>query len=137
MAGGKRYALVVAGTLCVVLGAVGVVLPVLPTTPFLLLAAALYARSSPRFYHWLLDTRLLGEYIRNYRSRRGIPLRTKVLVLGFLWATIGYSAWMVVAQGWVRLVLLAIAVGVTVHLAAFPTYRPSRVGNEERPPGEP
>lgn len=111
------------GTLCVALGAIGVVLPVLPTTPFLLLAAACYARSSERFYVWLMTNRWCGAYIRNYREGRGIPLRQKVLTLALLWTTIGASACFAVSNGWVRLLLLAIAAGVTLHLLHIPTFR--------------
>jgi uncharacterized membrane protein YbaN (DUF454 family) len=126
MGGWRRLLLVAAGTLSVVLGMVGIFLPVLPTTPLLLLAAACYARSSPRFYRWLLGSRFLGEYIRNYRTRRGIPVGTKVAVIASLWATILYAAFAVVAHPALRLVLLAVALGVTVHLVRFPTYRPPR-----------
>ena len=70
-----RAVLIVAGTLCVGLGALGIFLPLLPTTPFLLLAAACYARSSQRFYDWLLNNKYLGQYITGYVQRRGYPLR--------------------------------------------------------------
>ena len=58
----------IAGTVCLILGIIGIILPILPTTPFLLLAAGCYARSSERFYNWLLNNRILGSYIRNYRE---------------------------------------------------------------------
>ena len=103
------------------LGLLGIFLPILPTTPFLLLAAACYAKGSQRFLHWLLANRYLGAYIRNYRERRGIPLRTKIIGLSVLWATIGYSCFVAIDGRWVRLLLLAIAGGVTVHLIRFPT----------------
>ena len=105
------------------IGAIGIVLPLLPTTPFLLLAAACYIRSSPRFHQWLMNNRVLGCYIRDYCSGRGIPLRAKVFTLSLLWLTIGYSAIFVVEMTWVRVLLAAIAVGVTVHLLAIRTAR--------------
>jgi hypothetical protein len=116
--------LIIAGTLCVILGAVGLFLPVLPTTPFLLLAAVCYARSSERFYHWLMTNRWFGAYIKNYREGRGIPRTHKILTLLALWLSIGYAAGFVVELWWVRLILVGIAVGVTVHLATIKTYRP-------------
>ena len=119
----KRALLIVVGTLCLGLGILGVFLPVLPTTPFLLLAAACFARGSKKFYDRLLSNRYLGEYIRNYRERRGIPLRTKAVGLLFLWAAIGYSSLVAVDILAVRILLLLIAVGVTVHLVSFPTLR--------------
>lgn len=119
-----RYLLIAGGTLCLVLGTVGMLLPVLPTTPFLLLAAVCYARSSERFYRWLMTNRWFGEYISNYRAGRGIPLKQKVLTILLLWLTIGYAAAFVVTAWWARLLLLGIAVGVTVHLVKIKTLQP-------------
>jgi uncharacterized membrane protein YbaN (DUF454 family) len=116
--------LIILGTLCVTLGVLGMFLPVLPTTPFLLLAAICYARSSERFYHWLMTNRWCGEYIRNYREGRGIPLKQKVLTIMLLWLTIGSTAWLAISQWWVRWILLGIAVGVTIHLVKVKTYKP-------------
>ncbi len=116
--------LIGAGTLCVALGVVGMFVPLLPTTPFLLLAAACYARSSQRFYRWLMTNRWCGAYIRNYRAGRGLPLRQKIMVLALLWTTIGATALCVVSLWWVRLLLMLIAVGVTLHLLWIKTYKP-------------
>ena len=66
------------GLVCVGLGAIGIVLPILPTTPFLLAAAACFCKSSTRMYDWLLSNKWFGEYIRNYKEGRGLPLRTKI-----------------------------------------------------------
>ena len=121
MSKGQRGLLIVAGSVFAGLGILGIFLPLLPTTPFLLLAAACYAKSSQRFYDWLLNHKYLGEYIRNYREGRGIPLRTKVLILFFLWATIGYSAVVVVDTLFIRIILFLVAVGVTIHVVSFST----------------
>ncbi len=117
----KKWFLITAGTICVVLGVAGIFLPLLPTTPFLLLAAVCYAGSSPRFYHWLLNNRWFGRYIKNYREGKGLTLTTKIISLISLWATIGYSASFVVPWLAGKLVLLAIAAGVTVHILGRPT----------------
>lgn len=132
----KRAALIVCGTLSLTLGVAGMFLPVLPTTPLLLLAAACYARSSERFYRWLMTNRWFGEYIRNYREGRGIPLRQKVLTLSLLWLTIVYTVWFVTPQWWLKLILLGVAVGVTMHLARIRTYTPaaSQVLKKTDPP---
>lgn len=111
------------GSLSVALGVIGIFFPVLPTTPFLLLAAFCYARSSQRFYDWLLNNRWFGAYIRNYREGRGIPLTEKILAISSLWLTIGFSVLFVVQVMWVKLLLLAIAVGVTTHLVRIKTLR--------------
>ncbi len=119
-----RIMLIVIGTICVILGILGIFLPLLPTTPFLLLAAFCYSRSSDRFYHWLITNRWFGEYIHNYREGRGIALRQKVIALSLLWLTMSYSIWFVVSQWWVQLILLSIAVSVTIHLVRMKTFRP-------------
>lgn len=130
---GIRILLIACGTLCVGLGFIGIFLPVLPTTPFLLLAAACYARSSRRFYHWLLNNRWCGRYIRNYREGRGIPLRQKTITIVLLWLAIGYSALFVVPHWWIKLLLAGIAVAVTVHIARIRTYRSKADGSDPAP----
>jgi uncharacterized membrane protein YbaN (DUF454 family) len=116
--------LVTLGTLCVALGILGMFLPLLPTTVFLLLAAFFYARSSERFYHWLMTNRWFGAYIKNYREGRGIPLKEKIFTIALLWLSISYAAFFVVSLWWVKLILVGIAVGVTLHLIAIKTFKP-------------
>lgn len=123
MANLKRNLLIVAGTIFTVLGVLGMFLPVLPTTPFLLLAAACYARSSDRFYNWLLTNRWFGEYIRNYLTGRGIPLRQKAFTILMLWLTIGSTILFINMQWWVKAILFVIAAGVTIHIAMIKTFR--------------
>lgn len=121
----KRVLLIVAGTLFVGLGLLGVVLPLLPTTPFLLLAAACYVRSSKRLYRWLLTNRFFGEYLRRYRDGEGIPLATKIWALSLLWLSLGSSAFLAVPTRlwWVRLILLAVGLGVSSHIVRIPTRK--------------
>lgn len=119
----RRLVLLAAGSLCVALGVVGMLLPVLPTTPFLLLAATCFAHSSRRFHDRLLGNRWLGEYIRAYREDRGMALRQKVLTLLLLWLSIGLS--ILAVRHWALRVLLgSVALGVTFHLARLKTYVP-------------
>ena len=118
-----RGTLVVLGTCFVGLGILGIFLPLLPTTPFFLLAVACYARSSRRFYDWMLNNRVFGSYIRNYREGRGIPLKVKVVTIAVLWGTIIYSAFFVVDELYWRVILLVIAVGVTIHILKTRTLR--------------
>ena len=116
-----RPLLIVIGTLAVILGVVGMFLPILPTTPFLLLAAACYARSSDRFLNWLLTNRYFGAYIRNYREGRGMPRSTKILTFAGLWLTLGMSAAFATSALWLRLLLATVGVGVTIHLLRLKT----------------
>jgi uncharacterized membrane protein YbaN (DUF454 family) len=119
-----RALLFVGGTLSLVLGAIGIVLPILPTTPFLLLAAACYLRSSERMHNWLLNNRWFGGYLRNYQEGRGIPQKTKVIAATVLWISIVYSAFFVLDDIlWAQAILLLIAVGVTIHLIRLPTFK--------------
>ena len=123
----RQIVLTACGTLCVALGVMGMFLPILPTTPFLLLAAVCYARSSRRFYDLLLTNRWCGDYIRNYREGRGIPRQQKVLTIALLWLTIGASALFAVSLWWVRLLLFGIATGVTIHLLRIKTFTPTPI----------
>lgn len=121
-----RRLLVVVGTIFVGLAAIGVVLPLLPTTPFLLVAAACYARGSDRFSNWLLGNRLFGKALGDYREGKGLPPRVKIWAIALLWTTIGLSAAFGTDVLAVRLVVLAIALGVTIHLLTIPTSSRSR-----------
>lgn len=111
------------GSLSLVLGIIGIFVPVLPTTPFLLLAAALFFRSSSSAYDWLLSHRYLGAYIRSFREDRAIPLRTKVIALSLLWLTAFHCIAFVFDSWWLRGLMLAVAIGVTVYLVSFKTRR--------------
>lgn len=113
-----RPLLLAAGILCVGIGAVGLFVPVLPSTPLFLLAAACFARSSRRLHRWLLHNRLFGRVIRGYLERRTVPLRTKIGAIVFLWAGITASILAVPILP-VRILLALVAVAVTVHLASL------------------
>jgi len=112
------------GTLFVALGSLGLFLPVLPTTPFLLLAAACYARGSARLYNWLLTNRWFGHYISNYREGKGISLRHKVMALTLLWIGIGSTVCFYIPYWWLKALLLIIAAAVTLHIVRIKTFRP-------------
>ena len=117
-----RYALLTLGWLSVVLGVVGIFLPVLPTTPFLLLAAACFARSSERFYTWLVNHPKLGPWIRDYLDGNGIPLKGKVYAIGLMWLSISVSCFLV-PLFWARAFMLTSAVCVTLYILRQKTLR--------------
>jgi uncharacterized membrane protein YbaN (DUF454 family) len=112
----KRRLLIGAGTLSTGLGIIGIFVPILPTTPFLLLAAACYMRSSDRFYQWLISNRIFGAYVRDYIEGRGMPVKIKVFTILLLWLTIGISITFGVQNTVIRIVLICVAVGVTTHI---------------------
>jgi uncharacterized membrane protein YbaN (DUF454 family) len=122
----KRRLLIGAGTLSTGLGIIGIFIPILPTTPFLLLAAACYMRSSERFYQWLINNRIFGAYVRDYIEGRGMPIRMKIPIILLLWLTIGLSITFGVQNIVVRIVLICIAVGVTAHISLIKTKKESR-----------
>ena len=126
----RKAFLIFAGTVFVGLGVIGMFLPLVPTTVFLLLAAYCYSRSSERFHTWLLNNRWCGAYIKNYKDGRGMTTRSKASTILILWASIGVSIWFVAGKFWVTLMLLAIAIGVTVHLLWLKTYRPEAESQE-------
>ena len=115
--------LVYSGTFFLVIGIIGIFIPILPTTPFLLLAAACYARGSKKFYNWLINNKWLGEYIKNYREGRGIPSKVKILSITFLWITIAFSTFIIVSNLLIQIILIIIAVGVTIHILTIKTKK--------------
>ena len=115
--------LVYSGTFFLVIGIIGIFIPILPTTPFLLLAAACYARGSKKFYNWLINNKLLGEFIKNYRDGRGIPLKVKIISITFLWITITFSTFIIVSNLFIQIILITIAVGVTIHILTIKTKK--------------
>ncbi len=123
--------LATAGVISVALATVGIVVPLLPTTPFLLLAAACFVRSSDRLYHWLISHRLFGSYIRNYREHKAVTWQTKVFTLVLLWIAIGYSALVVVNSCVVRAILVAVAIAVTLHILSLNTMRKLPASGDE------
>ncbi|MBM3495817.1 MAG: DUF454 domain-containing protein [Armatimonadetes bacterium] len=122
-AGTPRGALLIGvGWALVGLGAVGLVVPLMPATPFLLLAAWCFARSSPRFHGWLMRHRVFGQLILAYRERRGMTPRQKAATILSLWLTLGISA-VVIPAWWARVVLGAVGFGVTAHILRMRTRR--------------
>jgi uncharacterized membrane protein YbaN (DUF454 family) len=119
-----RILLIILGTISLGLGIAGIFLPLLPTTPFLLLTAWCYAKSSSRLHRWLLEHKVFGKYIRDYTLHRYIPLRAKIISLILLWGTILYSVFFIVDERlWIQIILLVVAVGVTAHLLRLKTRR--------------
>jgi uncharacterized membrane protein YbaN (DUF454 family) len=119
----SRWVLIIIGSFFTGLGILGIFLPLLPTTPFLLLAAACYIRSSERFYNWLMNNKWLGNYIKNYLEGKGVSLKSKVLSISLLWITIGYSVVFVVNIFPIRVILILIAIGVTIHILSIRTLK--------------
>lgn len=125
-----RALLIAAGWFFVALGVIGIFLPVMPTTIFLIIAAACFARSSERFYNWLLNNKRFGKLIRDYREHKGMPLRAKVIAILMLNVVIGYSALFAVTLLWVKILLFTIAAGVTAYLLSLKTIPSTPIAEE-------
>ena len=114
---------VILGTITLVLGTLGIFLPLLPTTPFYLLTAWFYMRGSDKLYHKVMNNKYFGSIVRNFQVDKSIPLKAKIFIISMLWCTISLSAFFAVSIWWVRLILFAIAVGVTAHVLSFKTTK--------------
>ena len=116
--------LTIFGIISLGLGILGAFLPVLPTTPLLLLAAACFLRSNRRLYDWLMNHPKLGVYLKNFLKHKAIPYRIKLVSISTLWITLIICA-IFVAEHWaLRALFLAIAIGVTIHILSYKTLRP-------------
>jgi len=114
---------VILGSLSLVLGTIGIFLPLLPTTPFYLLTAWLYTKSSPKLYSKVMGNKYFGTIVRNFQEEKAILLRTKIITLSMLWITLSLSAFLAISNGWVRLLLLAVGIGVSIHVISFKTKK--------------
>lgn len=120
-----RVLFVIAGTIALVLGSIGTLIPVLPTTPFLLLACFCYMRSSEKLFKKLINHKAFGTYIYNYVIFRAITKKTKVLSVILLWSSLTISI-ILIENLHIRLILLVVGVGVTVHLLLLRTMHPEK-----------
>ena len=114
---------IISGSISLVLGTLGIFLPLLPTVPFYLLTAWLYMRGSEKMYRKVMSNKYFGAIVRDFQEDKSISLKTKIISVTMLWTTILLSAFLAVSLWWVRGVLFAIAVGVTVHVLSYKTRR--------------
>ncbi|KAF1084216.1 Inner membrane protein YbaN [Sporotomaculum syntrophicum] len=119
----KRYLLIFSGSVALAIGIIGIFLPIMPTTPFLLLAAFCYMRSSERLFVWLINHRIFGAYIYNYMNHKAITRGAKIGSLGFLWLTLIISMF-ITSNLHISLLLLVIGVAVSIHVMTLKTLEP-------------
>jgi hypothetical protein len=118
-----RYLYFISGVLLVAIGFIGIFLPILPTTIFLILASACFIKSSPKANEWLRNHKMLGMYIKNYQDGSGLTVNSKIFNITFLWIMISASALFFTELWYLRILLLAIAFGVTIHLLMIKTKK--------------
>lgn len=115
---------VILGLISLVVGILGVFLPLLPATPFLLFSAWSFAKSSDKLYNWLMNHKVLGTIIRDYRDEKSLTIRIKISAILLLWVSMLYSIFYVVNEKWwLQLILATIATGVTIHLLTLKTKK--------------
>lgn len=108
------------GSISLVLAVIGIFIPLLPTTPLLLLSAWCYFRSSDKLYYKLINSKHLGAYIKNFRESRIIPLKTKIYIISLLWTSLIYCIFFVVSgMLWFQVILAIILIGVTIHICSY------------------
>jgi len=118
-----KHILILFGSIFLGLGFVGIIVPGLPTTPFLLLAAGCYVKSSDRLYSWLLDHKLFGKYIHNFRETRSISLRSKIISLIVMWVMIGLSIYLFIKIIPVKIIIALLGVIGSLVILLIPTLR--------------
>ncbi|MDO8749771.1 MAG: YbaN family protein [Dehalococcoidia bacterium] len=119
----RRWFFIIVGTIAIGVGIIGVLIPVLPTTPFLLLGAICYTRGSQRLHNALLSNRLMGSYVKNYLEGMGMSLKTKMWTLGFLWVSIASTAILATDSLIIRSILAVVLIGVTIHVLSLKPRR--------------
>lgn len=119
----KKKLLILLGSLSLFLGLLGIALPLLPTTPFLLLSATCYFHGSDKLYRWLMTHPTLGPYIHSFREEKAIPLRVKVVSVSMVWVTLLYCIFFVVNPLWLKLLLLFLAIAISWHILSYATRR--------------
>ncbi|MDR0518388.1 MAG: YbaN family protein [Fibromonadaceae bacterium] len=120
----KKYIFIFFGILCVILASIGVVTPVLPTTPFLLLATFLFSKSSPRLSNFLLKNKVFGKYLSNYFNNVPIPLKEKLISIAFLWVGLGATFYFATLSRMVFIILIIVGISVSIHIATLGILHP-------------
>lgn len=116
----SRVVLNILGTMFLLVGVLGAVLPLLPATPFLLLASACYVRGSSTLHNWLMSHRYLGPYITNIKDKRGMPIKAKIITITVLWISLLFSIYRVDSL-LLDSTLLIVGVGVTTLILKLKT----------------
>lgn len=118
-----KYFLIALGWCFVAMGIIGIFVPIWPTTIFFILAAWCFAKSSDKFYNWLINHPRFGKFIRDYREHRGMPLKAKIIAVTMVIVAIGSSVFFFTQTMWVRILLVGIAFGVSGYILSLNTIK--------------
>lgn len=117
----RRLIYILLGTLFLILGAIGIFVPLLPTTPFWLLTCWFYLRSSEKLYNRAMSNRYFGTYIKNFMVDKAIPMRSKIISMAVMWLSTILTSLFLIEYLWIKILLVLISAGVTWHILSFPT----------------
>lgn len=126
----NKKALVIAGHIMLLLGILGIIIPLMPTTVFLLMASFCYAKSSPKLDDWIHTNKYFGKHLRNYKDKKGTTISVKLFSISCLWFSILLSIYTLRNYSnflWISILLLIIAIAVTIHLITIKTYKPEEI----------
>lgn len=126
-----KYILITVGWISVAMGIIGIFVPVWPTTVFFIIAAWCFAKSSDRFYQWLINHPHFGKFIKDYRENRGMLLKSKIISIAMISIVIGTSAFFFTDKLWLRILLIAIAIGVIWHILSLNTIKKTLSTSEQ------
>ena len=118
-----RKLLFLLGLLFTLLAFLGALLPLLPTTPFLIAAAACFHKSSPKFYNLIMNNRYFGKYLRDYQEGKGINVRVKIVALLFLWISSLISVIFFIPFLWLKILVVTIMLAVSLHIYLIRTHK--------------
>lgn len=119
----KKFILKLFGLLSLIFAIIGIFLPILPTTPFLLLSSFLFLKSSKKLHNWLIEHKIFGQYIKDFQQEKAIPVKIKILSVSMLWLSIISSVIFFTDKIWLKILLITIAVGVTIHILNYKTKK--------------
>jgi uncharacterized protein len=125
----KRTIWIVGGSLSLIMGLIGIIVPLLPTTPLVLLAGFCYSKSSPRLYNWLMTNPYFGHYIADYKSGKGVPLRIKIFAVTVVWTSVIFTLTMIPLL-LVKVFMVGIAIFVTLFIFTSPLLKVKHKSSE-------
>lgn len=116
----KKYLLIIVGSLTLILGTIGIFIPILPTTPFLLVCAYCYIRSSKSLYDWLINHKVFGKYVYSYLVHKAIKKSSKIIAITLIWASLSFTIYLL-QNIYLAFMLIFIGGAVSIYLLSLKT----------------